>query len=112
MWYEDLSDVTVERFEDGELVVRQEAAEVLQRGAWPLMLAIHRGRSRDGEWQEPVVTLLRFQASRGGFKLDSRMRLGTLEEASRVAERILAHRREGVATVGDCGALAIPQKKG
>lgn len=112
MWYEDLADVSVERYEDGELQVRQEAIEVLQRGAWPLMLAIHRGRARDGEWQEPVATLLRFQASRGGFKLDARMRLGTLDEACRVAERILALRAEGNATVRDREAVSIPEKNG
>lgn len=111
MWYEDLSDVTVERYEDGELVVRQEAVEILQRGAWPLLLAVSRGRAKNGEWQESSVTLLRFQASRGGFKLDSRIRLGTLTEASRVAERILAHGSMHDTTVGDCGALAISKKK-
>ena len=42
MWPEDLEDISVEYEENGVLLVKQEAVEIISRGGWPVLLFSYR----------------------------------------------------------------------
>jgi len=71
----ELEDITLERYEDGELVVQEEARKILSKGAWSTVMYRFRERQRDGSFGEPKVRLVRYQKRKGRYMVHSKFNL-------------------------------------
>lgn len=71
----ELEDITLERYEEGELVVKEEARQILSKGAWSTVAYKYRERQADGEFGDAKVRLVRYQKRKGKYNVHSRFNI-------------------------------------
>lgn len=62
-----IEDLTIERYEDGELVRKQVAKEIIAKGTWPIILFLYQDLGADG-FSESKVAIRRFRKFRGSYR--------------------------------------------
>lgn len=84
----ELEEITLDRFEDGEQVVKEEARAILSKGAWSTVAYRFRERKRDGEFGEPKVRLVRYQKRKGTYFVHSRFNITGPKQVNQLMETL------------------------
>ncbi len=85
---ETIEEITIGYVEeDGTVVVRELAKEVLTRGAWTTIMFLYEELDRrTGEMKGPKVTIRRYRKQGGYYRQQSRFNISSREQALKVAE--------------------------
>jgi hypothetical protein len=89
MWIEDVRDFSVETEADGEVIRKEIDKDFFFDG--PVALGVFLFADKDkktGAFTEKKVMIIKFRKHLGGYKVESKVVLGGLENASRVVEKI------------------------
>ena len=82
---EDPEDLSVEREEEGQLVVQQLDKEILSRGAWATILFRYREwDTRRNDFGPDKFTIRRYRKVGGLYRQQSKLNLTSREQAARL----------------------------
>jgi hypothetical protein len=85
---ESIDDLTV-NFEDenGKLVVKELAKEVLTRGSWSTVMFLYQDYDpKTEDYSEPKVTIRRYRKTSGQFRQQSKFNISGSKQAQQVCE--------------------------
>lgn len=83
---ESIDELSVERWEEGELVEKQLEKEVLTRGAWTTIL--YQSQELDPktkQFKAPGARLIRYRKVRGQYKPQSKFHISSAKQAVAIA---------------------------
>ena len=82
-------ELTANYEEDGVLVVKEIAKEVLTKGAWATLMFLHQDLNRKkGEYGPPKITIRRYQRRDGVYMPRSKFTISSEHQARQVAAKI------------------------
>lgn len=82
-------ELTANYEEDGVLVVKEIAKEVLTRGAWATVMFLHQDLDRkSGGYGPPKITIRRYQRRDGVYMPRSKFTISSEHQARQVAAKI------------------------
>ena len=84
----ELEEISIERFDEGELVLKEENKFVLSKGAWSTVMYLYRERQRDGEFGELKVRLVRYQKRQGRYMQHSRFNITGVKQVKQLMEKL------------------------
>jgi len=101
MWAEDIDDITVEYEEDGVLVVKQEAKEIIARGTWPVLAFRYREwNAAANDYGPAKFTLRKFRKQNGTYRMESKFNIGSPVQAQAISV-VLARWADEIGTAED-----------
>jgi hypothetical protein len=89
MWIEDVRDFSVETEAEGEVIRKEIDKDFFFDG--PMVLGVFLFADKDkkaGSFGEKKVMIIKFRKHLGGYKIESKVSLGGLENASKVVEKL------------------------
>ncbi len=90
MWPEDLEDISVEYEENGVLLVKQEAVEVISRGGWPVLLFSYREMDqKTGDYGRLKFSLRKYRKRQGVYRPEAKFNIGNAGQAVAIAKTLM-----------------------
>ena len=87
MWVENIDEITVEYEENGVLLVKQEAKEVITRGTWTTIAFLYREwDAKTNAFGPPKITLRKYRKLQGTYRQESKFNISNFEQASSIAD--------------------------
>lgn len=91
MWSDDVDEITVEYEEEGIQVVKEEAKEIIARGAWPVLMFKYREWSRaENAFGAPKYTIRKYRKRNGSYRIEAKFNIGKPEQAIEIARTLSA----------------------
>jgi hypothetical protein len=87
---ETIDEITIKyEDEDGTLVVRELAKEVLTRGAWTTIMFLYQELDRKtGEYGPEKVSIRRYRKINGVFRQQSKFNISNAKQAMKISEAL------------------------
>jgi len=84
----ELEDISIERYDEGELVLKEEDKFILSKGAWSTVMYLYRELGRDGEFGDLKARLVRYQKRKGQYRAHSKFNLTSPKQIHQVVDKL------------------------